>query len=93
LETAAGHSWLLRFVVGVIYYFGIQQGVEAESLFRFFNAVYLETHMGLSPNALRQVKGHLHQHIGAYDAAEAEHCQPMEGQGICVAQMKPFLSC
>ena len=30
-ETAAGAAWLVRLVVAVVYHFGIQQGVGAES--------------------------------------------------------------
>lgn len=89
-ETAEGAAWLLRLVVGVVYSFGIQQGVGAESLSRFFKAVHLETHVGISPSALRALKGRLHDTIADYEAAQSERCQPTAGQGICVGADETF---
>lgn len=89
-ETAEGAAWLMRLVVGVVYYFGIQQGVGAESLSRFFKAVHLETHVGISPSALRALKGRLHETVADYEVAQAEHCQPTAGQGICVGADETF---
>lgn len=89
-ETTAGAAWLLRLVVSVVYHFGIQQGVGAESLSRFFKAIHIETHVAISPSALRSLKGQLHETIAAYAAAQAEHCQPNPGQGICVGADETF---
>ena len=89
-ETGAGAAWLVRLVVAVVYHFGIQQGVGAESLSRFFQAIQIETHVGISPSALRSLKGRLHETIVAYAAAQAEHCQPKPGQGICVGADETF---
>ncbi|MEO1622315.1 MAG: DNA-binding protein, partial [Cyanobacteria bacterium J06632_3] len=38
-ETTAGNQWLARLVFGLVYYFGIKQGVGAESLSEFIQAV------------------------------------------------------
>jgi hypothetical protein len=89
-ETAVGHAWLVRLVVAVVYYFGIQRGVGAESLSRFFKAVHLETHVGISPSALRTIKGQLHQRIADYAAIQQGQCQPRPGQGICVGADETF---
>jgi hypothetical protein len=89
-ETAVGHAWLVRLVIAVVYYFGIQQGVGAESLSRFFKAVHLETHVGISPSALRALKRRRHQSIADYAAAQQAQCQPRPGQGICVGADEPF---
>ncbi|MGB3294467.1 MAG: DUF6399 domain-containing protein [Phormidesmis sp.] len=89
-ETAAGAAWLVRLVVAVVYHFGIQQGVGAESLSRFFQAIQIETHVGISPSALRSLKGRLHETIVAYAAAQAAQCQPKPGQGICVGADETF---
>lgn len=89
-ETAAGSTWLLRLVVGVIYHFGIKQGVGAESLSVFFKAVHLDTHVGSSASALRQLKHRLQQAIVAYEAAQAEHCQPSDKSGICLGGDETF---
>lgn len=43
-ETPAGYCWLARLVIAVVYYFGIQQGIGAESLSRFFKAIRICRH-------------------------------------------------
>lgn len=93
-ETAAGSAWLLRLVVGVVYHFGIKHGVGAESLSAFFKAVQLDTHVGSSASALRQLKHRLQQAIVAYEAAQAEQCQPAPPPlASASGAMKPFLAC
>ena len=89
-ETRVGYAWLVRLVIGVVYYFGIQQGVGAESLSRFFKAVHLESHVGISASALRALKGRVQQSVIDYGAAQAAQCQPTNGQGICVGADETF---
>ena len=89
-ETAIGSTWLLRLVVGVIYHFGIKHGVGAESLSEFFKAVHLDTHVGSSASALRQLKHRLDEAIVAYEAAQAEQCEPSNKPGICLGGDETF---
>jgi hypothetical protein len=89
-ETAAGGQWLVRLVFGLVYYFGIKQGIGAESLSEFICAVHLDTHVGSSASALRQLKQRVNQAVIDYEAAQAEHCVPAEGQGICVGADETF---
>jgi len=74
----------------VIYYFGIKQGVGAESLSEFFRAIRLSRHVACSPRTLRRQKKRMKQAIVAYGTAQAEYCQPSTGQGICVAGDETF---
>ena len=89
-ETKVGYVYLVRLVVGVIYFFGIKQGVGAESLSEFIQAVHLETHVASSPSALRDFKGRVNQAIIDFGAAQREHCQPSAGQGIGVGADETF---
>lgn len=89
-ETAAGTAWLLRLVVGVIDHFGIKHGVGAESLSEFFKAVHLDTHVGSSASALRQLKHRLYEAIMAYETAQAEPCHPVNKPGICLGGDETF---
>lgn len=89
-ETPVGYGWLVRLVLAVIYHFGIKQGVGAESLSAFFQAIHLETHVGSSPSALRSLKQQVNEAIVAYESAQAEHCQPTSNQGICVGADETF---
>ena len=89
-ETTVGAAWLCRLVVAVVYHFGIKQGVGAESLSAFFQAVHLETHVGSSASALRQFKHRIEAHIVAYEEAQAELCQPVGQPGICLGADETF---
>jgi len=62
-ETEAGYQWLLRLVFGLVYPFGVKQGVGAESLSEFIQAIHLDTPVASSPSALRQMKGPVHQAV------------------------------
>ncbi len=89
-ETEVGYQWLVRLVFGLIYYFGIKQGVGAESLSEFIRAMHLDTHVASSASALRQLKQRVNQTLLDYGTAQAEHCQPSVGQGICVGADETF---
>ncbi|MEL7052588.1 MAG: DUF6399 domain-containing protein [Cyanobacteria bacterium J06588_5] len=89
-ETEAGYQWLLRLVFGVVYHFGIKQGVGAESLSEFIQAMHLDTHVASSASSLRQLKHRVNQALLDYEASQSEHCQPSAGQGICVGADETF---
>lgn len=91
-ESAAGAQWLARLVFGLVYYFGIKQGVGAESLSEFIRAVHLDTHVASSASALRQLKQRVNQTVLEYERAQAEHCVPSSGQGICVGADETFFN-
>ena len=53
-ETEAGHVWLRLLVWAVLYLFGLECGVGGDKLSRFFKLIRVDTHVGVSPSALRQ---------------------------------------
>lgn len=53
-ETPEGGHWLKLLVYGVVYYFGIKQGIGAESLSEFLKANALGASCGLFGNCLAQ---------------------------------------
>jgi len=63
-ETAAGSGWLKLLVLGVVYYFGIKQGVGSESLSEFLQAMRLEQQVGSERECVADVE----------TADEASHC-------------------
>ena len=89
-ETPVGYRWLVRLVIAVVYHFGIKQGVGAESLSAFFKAIHLDTHVGSSPTALRQLKHRVEAAIVDYASAQAKDCQPIEGQGVWLGADETF---
>ena len=54
-ETEEGRRWLSRLVVATLYTFGLKRGVGVETLSEFFARLRLETQVGCSPGALRQL--------------------------------------
>ncbi|MCP4266948.1 MAG: aminoacyltransferase, partial [Candidatus Brocadiaceae bacterium] len=48
-----GSVWLKLLVFAAIYLFGIKSGVGAETLSQFFKMIRIDTHVGVSPSALR----------------------------------------
>jgi hypothetical protein len=89
-ETEVGGTWLKRLVLAVVYHFGIKQGVGGESLSAFFQAIHLETHVGISASALRRLQQEMKQAIIAYEAAQSTQCQPPGPTGICVGGDETF---
>ncbi|NJO66315.1 MAG: helix-turn-helix domain-containing protein [Leptolyngbyaceae cyanobacterium RM1_405_57] len=89
-ETQVGYRWLVRLVIAVVYHFGIKQGVGAESLSAFFKAIHLDTHIGSSPTALRQLKHRVEAAIVEYASAQTEDCQPTDGQGVWLGADETF---
>jgi hypothetical protein len=89
-ETEAGSAWLKLLVVGSIFFFGIKHGIGVGELSQFLKALRLGLHVGCSPSALAQMKQHIKETIEAYEVAQADHCQPREGQGICVGGDEVF---
>jgi hypothetical protein len=89
-DQSAGYRWLRRFVVGVVYCFGIKHGLGAESLSEFFHVIGLHHYVASSPSALRQLKHRLQQAILDYEQVQAPNCQPQAGQGICLGGDETF---
>ncbi|MDQ7090948.1 MAG: hypothetical protein Q9M50_09945 [Methylococcales bacterium] len=52
-ETEAGSSWQRLMVFSALYVFGLKAGVGAETLSLFFKMIRIDTHVGVSPDALR----------------------------------------
>lgn len=89
-ETPTGSAWLKMMVLGVVYYFGIKQGVGSERISEFFQAVRLEQQVGSSASALRTLEQQMQQKILDYEQAQGLHCQPRSGTGICVGGDETF---
>jgi hypothetical protein len=89
-NSEAGSAWLKLLVCGIVYYFGIKQGMGSGSLSEFFKAVGLDGQVGSSPSALRQLRARMQERILAYETEQLEHCQPKAGQGICVGGDETF---
>ena len=83
-ETEEGRRWCIRFVVAVLYYFGLKRGVGAETMSAFFACLHLEQHAGCSPSTLRAAMDKLATLI-------LETTEAWEREGIAEAQMGPMV--
>ncbi len=81
-ETETGRTWLIRLVVATLFVFGLKRGVGAETLSEFFGRLHLETHVGCSPSALRNVMHTLERII--LDTAVG-----WEKEGIAYGEIRP----
>ena len=52
-ETEAGSAWLRLLVFATLYFFGLKSGVGMDTLSQFFKMIRINTHVGVSPSALR----------------------------------------
>src|SRR5260370_390654 len=83
-ETEEGRRWFIRFVVAVLYHFGLKRGVGAETISAFFACLHLEQHVGCAPSTLRAVMDNLETLI-------LETTEAWEREGIAEAQMGPIV--
>lgn len=52
-ETEKGAEWIRLLFFAVLYKFGLEGGMGADRLSDFFKMIHLDTHIGVSPSALR----------------------------------------
>ena len=64
--------WLVRLVVAVIFYFGIKRGVGAETINQFLRAIRIDTHVGVSPSAIRTMRQNIELLIIEYGQKHQE---------------------
>lgn len=67
-ETEAGYNFLQRLFFAVLFVFGIQAGVGADTIFLFFTVMLLTAYIASSPSSIRQIKNQMRQLMTHYDA-------------------------
>jgi hypothetical protein len=83
-ETEEGRRWFIRLVVAVLYTFGLQRGVGAETMSAFFACLRLEQHVGCAPSPLRAVMEQL-------EALILETSEGWEREGLAQGQIGPMV--
>jgi hypothetical protein len=90
-ETEAGQQWLGYLVVASIFVFALQGGIGCEKLSQFFRLLRLERHIGISPTALRSLRGRMESLIIDYQQQQQariqDNCADIE---ICAAADETF---
>jgi hypothetical protein len=83
-ETAEGRAWLIRLMVATLYTFGLTRGVGVETLRTFFTRRHLDTQMGCSPGALRQV-------IDVLEATSVATAEAWEREAVAAGEVRELI--
>jgi hypothetical protein len=83
-ETEEGRQWLRRLVVATLYIFGRKRGVGLDTMSEFFARLHLETQVGCSPSALRQV-------MQTLEAALLETAEAWEQDGCAGGEVREII--
>lgn len=89
-SSAAGLKYLVRLMVLVVYCFGIQGGVGAESISRFIRLMELDEHVGSSASAIRSFKQQLIEQINTYGRIQHSQVSLPPGKRLIVGGDETF---
>lgn len=90
-ESEEGSAFLRRLYGAVLYQFGLKHHVGADQLSEFFRLIRIDTHVGVSANALRQQIRDLEQKLAAFQEAQEASAQCPEPERT-VAMDETFFS-
>ncbi len=65
-ETEEGRAWPHRLVIAAIYEFGLQGNRGADRMSAFFKRIRIDTHVGVSPTALRNQTHLIEDYLTSY---------------------------
>lgn len=89
-ETEAGNVWIRLLVLAALYCFGIKSGIGAETLSEFFKMIRINTHVGVSPSALRRQMARMEELLPRFQE-ECEKSVAKKGQKIVAGLDETFL--
>jgi len=85
-ETEEGKAWLLRLVIAMIYVFGLKGNQGAERMSEFLKRIRINTHVGVSPSALRKMMQKIEEKLVEFqEIQEMEQSQKEDPQREIVA--------
>ena len=92
-ETAVGRQFLNRLVIAVLYDFCIKGGIGAERASDFFKRIGIDSHVGVSPTALRGKLKEIEELLVEYQGIqEKEQCKSNKTQDIIAAGDETFFN-
>lgn len=65
-DSEEGQNWLCRLIVAVLFSFVVQRGIGVETITSFLQLLRLDTHLGVSPSALRSIVERIENKIEDY---------------------------
>ena len=92
-ETVVGRQFLNRLVIAVLYDFCIKGGIGAERASEFFKRMGIDSHVGVSPTALRGKLKEIERLLVEYQGIqEKEQCKGNRTQEIIAAGDETFFN-
>lgn len=91
-SSAAGLEYLVRIMVLLVYCFGIQGGVGAESISRFMKLAKLDEHVGSSASAIRAFKQQLIEQINCYGSIQQSAVRLPKSKRLIVGGDETFFN-
>ena len=92
-ETALGRQFLSRLVIAVLYDFCIKGGIGAERASDFFKRIGIDSHVGVSPTALRGKLKEIEESLVEYqNIQEKQQCKSNKVQEIIAAGDETFFN-
>ena len=90
-ETEVGQKFLCRLVFAVLYEFCIKSGIGAERASEFFKRIRINTHVGVSPTALRGYVKKIEKLLIEYQGIqEKQQCQSNKSHELVAAGDETF---
>ncbi len=80
-ETEEGQAWLRIMVLAVLYVFGIKGNQGAERMSEFFKCIRVDSHVGSSPSALRNMIGQMEKLLVEFQQRQEAQQREKEEEG------------
>lgn len=80
-ETEAGQGWLCLLVMGTLYVFGLKGNQGAERMTEFFKLIRINSHVGVSPSALRTMMRKMEELLVEFGQRQEEKQRQKGGAG------------
>jgi hypothetical protein len=79
-ETEEGQAWLRRMVIAMLYEFGVKGNQGAERMSEFLKRIRVDTHVGSSPSALRNMVQQLEKALADFQREQETQQAEQEGK-------------
>ncbi len=80
-ETEAGQAWLCLLVIGMLYVFGLKGNQGAERMSEFLKLIRVNSHVGVSPSALRTMLNKMEELLVEFGRMQEEKPRQKGGTG------------
>lgn len=84
-ECDEGYQWMRRLFYATLLIFGVEQGIGADNISRFFKMLRIDTHVGVSPSAIRTKLRDLQDFIIKFQEEFEKYNKAINKKLVCAA--------